>query len=360
MTAIAKPVRVLIVDDDPDGFESLSGMLADASFQVTGANDRHSALDQISRNVLDVVLVDHRIGSETGLHIIREAQRVGSAPPMILISGSDDETTIEAAVAAGAADSLSWNRVTPELLRRSIGYSIRLHAASSELRESRAELEKAVQGANDLMTTVNHDLRTPLSAIIGLAELLRDPEQTFDPNSRAEMIDTIIESGFEVSNLVEDLVTAARFESGQLKVVAVPVSIRAQVNQALETMGSADEIEVRGDASRALADPARVRQIIRNLLTNARRHGGDVVAVELDDHEHMARVTVVDDGPGIPSVSIETVFERHDRSDGEKHAFSGIGLPISRELARHMGGDLAYERRDGTRFELTLPRHREG
>lgn len=347
------PTRVLIVGEDARDFEYISELLGDAgSFDASWAGDRDAVFDRISEGLVDVALVVHGLGSQMGLDLIREAQEGRSSPPMIVVSGLDDERIDRAALDAGAADYLVRSQLTSGLLRRSVRYTVKHHVALSELRQSQTELEKAITDKNESLAKASHDLRTPLSAVIGLAELLRDPDQMFDTASRTEMIDTIVESGFEVSNLVEDLLTTARYESGQLKVVAVPVSLHAQVNQALETIGHSTEIEVRGDASRAKADPARVRQIIRNLLTNARNYGGDEVHVELDDHEGMARASIVDNGPGVPEGRAQSIFERSERGS---EASVGIGLPISRELARHMGGDLRYVRVAGlTRFELLL------
>ena len=213
---------------------------------------------------------------------------------------------------------------------------------------------------NQFLATVSHELRTPLTAVIGLAELLRDPQQTFDSNERADLINTIVESGFDVANLVEDLLTAARQEAGQLKVVAVPVNLSAQVNQTLESMNPSREIKVSGSASRAFADPGRVRQILRNLLTNATKYGGKQVTIHLDQMGETVRATVIDDGPGVSPGQEDRIFDRYGRAhDDDSHPGSvGIGLSISRELARHIGGDLRYVRSDGiTRFELLLPVH---
>ena len=89
----------------------------------------------------------------------------------------------------------------------------------TELKDIQEELKSHLDDKNQFLATVSHELRTPLTAVIGLAELLRDPQQALDSIERANLINTIVESGFDVANLVEDLLTAARQEAGQLKVV---------------------------------------------------------------------------------------------------------------------------------------------
>jgi signal transduction histidine kinase len=98
--------------------------------------------------------------------------------------------------------------------------------------------------------------------------------------------------------------------------------------------------------------------VLRNLLTNALKYGGDNVSVELGRSEDFARATVIDDGPGVPPESAELIFLSYERAHGEEsHPGSvGIGLSISRELARLMGGDLEYRRSAGrTHFDFTVP-----
>ena len=109
---------------------------------------------------------------------------------------------------------------------------------------------------------------------------------------------------------------------------------------------------------RLLADPTRLRQIIRNLLTNAERYGGPHVELRAEAVGANVTVTVCDDGPGIPPTEREAVFEEWQGSDiGTQHPQSiGLGLTISRRLARAMDGDLTYSYVDGeSRFTLTLP-----
>ncbi len=117
------------------------------------------------------------------------------------------------------------------------------------------------------------------------------------------------------------------------------------------------ETEVRGRAGVALADPTRLRQILRNLLTNAVRYGGTTIWVELDEHPGSIEIAVCDDGAGVPQQHASDIFEPYvsAHADQSRPQALGLGLAISRRLARLMDGDVTYERSDGiTRFTLTL------
>ncbi len=261
----------------------------------------------------------------------------------------------------GPSGKTVWAIVTTTLLPQpgdAVDHIVAQVVDVTELKEAQSKLEELLASKNHFLASVSHELRTPLTAVIGLAELLRDPDSDLSPEQRADLIDTIVESGFDVSNMVEDLLTAARHEAGQLTVVAVPVNLMAQTKQALEVLDPKANVQISGEASTALADPGRVRQVLRNLLTNALKYGGDNVSVELGRSEEFARATVVDDGPGVPPESAELIFHSYERAHGEEsHPGSvGIGLSISRELAKLMGGDLEYRRSGGkTHFDFTVP-----
>jgi signal transduction histidine kinase len=108
----------------------------------------------------------------------------------------------------------------------------------------------------------------------------------------------------------------------------------------------------------AQGDPLRVRQILRNLLTNAGRYGGDTVAVSVGVTGNFAWLAVTDNGEGVPEKDAQRIFDSYQRSDNaiQEPKSVGLGLSVSRKLARLMGGDIVYSRHDGlTRFELTLP-----
>jgi signal transduction histidine kinase len=150
-------------------------------------------------------------------------------------------------------------------------------------------------------------------------------------------------------------------EAGALTVASVPVSLGAQTAQVLESW---DPEEIRGISlhtaaeSRALGDPARVRQIVRNLINNALRHGGDTITIATGRRPEAAWLTVSDDGKGIPAEHRERIFDPYHQVDEAPGPIGGLGLglAISRQLARLMRGDLTYEYRDGrSTFELSLP-----
>jgi signal transduction histidine kinase len=235
---------------------------------------------------------------------------------------------------------------------------------NAKLRAREAELLEEAQTANraksELLANVSHELRTPLAGVVGFAQLLRDDTGLLSEADRTEAIRSIAEQSFELTALIDDLLIAARHEIGELTVTAVRTSLRAQAAQVIENWDQhiAANITIEGETDPAMADPARIRQIIRNLISNAIRYGGPQIRVLLTKNETTANIQLRDNGIGIPPESEEAIFGAYYRVPGQQHhpASIGLGLAVSRDLAHLMGGDLTYRRhKDETIFELQVP-----
>ncbi|HKY48660.1 MAG TPA: ATP-binding protein [Acidimicrobiia bacterium] len=212
------------------------------------------------------------------------------------------------------------------------------------------------------LASVSHELRTPLTAVLGFTELLRDNAESLTQLEREEMIRAVADQAFDLGHIIEDLLVSARAELDQLEIASIPVSVQAQVAQVIGAYGSevvakVKVIDLLAPLVRAVGDPGRVRQVIRNLITNARRYGGPSIEVRISESDHVIEVDVADNGPPIPEEASERIFlpyQRAQRASGQVDSV-GIGLGIALTLARLMGGDLRYFRRgDWNVFQLSL------
>ncbi|NNK92625.1 MAG: HAMP domain-containing histidine kinase [Acidimicrobiia bacterium] len=221
------------------------------------------------------------------------------------------------------------------------------------------EAEALNRSRNDFIASVSHELRTPLSVVVGLSHELRDRLASFDSTEIEDFAGMIAQESDEVASIVDDLLVAARIESGQLAISTEDVEMQAEVDHvlALETSIGHLDVSVTSDGPVvASADRVRVRQILRNLLSNAARYGGGSVEVGMVSDGGRIRLWVADDGPGIGADDAERVFEPYERAHGVEGvpASVGLGLTVSRQLARAMGGDLIYRYEQGSRLELVL------
>ena len=228
------------------------------------------------------------------------------------------------------------------------------------LEEGNRRLKSTLASKNRFLAAVSHELRTPLTAVVGFADLLRDTDSDLTVSDRHEMVNLIADQGSDLVDIIKDLLVTAQAETGELDVTLVPVNLAAQVAQVLEARQHKDRTSVTMDGSdiRAEGDPSRVRQIIRNLLSNATKYGGETIRIALSQHGITAHLAVIDNGPGVSEVERDRIFEPFHRipHGDETHESVGIGLAVSRDLAHLMNGNLTYRRHNNeTFFELTLP-----
>jgi signal transduction histidine kinase len=226
----------------------------------------------------------------------------------------------------------------------------------TDIEQARRRAEELAELKSRLIASVSHELRTPLTAVVGFSDLLDRADLS---SEAAEMASLIAATSRQMGGIVEDLLTAARADLGDLAIAPGPVRLITEAKAALPTVDNAGrEISLTGEDAIAWADRGRVRQIVRNLVTNAVRYGAGPIRVRAYREDSHAVLRVSDRGSGVPDGAEEHLFEPYWTSGtAAGHTESvGLGLNLSRELARRMGGDLVY-RRVGveTIFELVLP-----
>lgn len=262
-----------------------------------------------------------------------------------------DEVTLGSLCVVAGLGVFAWRR-----WQESLEVIARHEATLERLRSTESEIESK----DRLIKSVSHELRTPLTALLGYAQLLGDPETP--ASDRADAVQTIVNQGQDLAHIVDDLLTRAQAEASTLRLAAVPLSLGAQAAQVVESWGpdAAARIQVYADrAVRAIGDPARVRQIIRNLISNGFRYGTGQIEVYTTPGDETVALTVTNEGPPIPDDHRDLIFDPYHRvePDEAQPAGLGLGLAISLQLAQLMGGSLTYGYHAGrSNFTLTLPR----
>ncbi len=253
---------------------------------------------------------------------------------------------------ASASTVRNWTAEEIDLLA-AIADLIGAHWARTRAQDKLAQL---VAAKDTFLASVSHELRTPLTVVVGLAAELKDHAERFDAANVREFIDIIARQSMDLADIVDDLLIAARLD-GEIHMLPSRIDLGIEVNAVVEALGM-DEVRVTGGAA-AWADSSRVRQIVRNLLTNARRYGGPNVHVELSIMHDLAIIRVIDDGAGVSDAAVDMLFVPYQSGQHEptQPDAIGLGLSISKALATRMGGDLRYTTEDGrTVFSLALPR----
>ena len=239
------------------------------------------------------------------------------------------------------------------------------------------ELYERVQEANDakvkFLAAMSHELRTPLNAILGYADLLTFGVRGPLAEDQQRDVTRITDAARYLLGLITDILNFTRVEAGQLDLVAERLAVQQLMDRARELMakplaesGLAFTYDAAPEQLMAEADGERVQQILLNLLMNAIKFtaAGGTISLGCEADDAFVRIHVRDTGSGIPAEQLERVFEPfvqlHRGRDGRSRHGVGLGLAISRDLARRMGGDVTATSTlgVGSDFVLTLPRQR--
>ena len=258
------------------------------------------------------------------------------------------------------------NRKTPEHGT----VSLMMDVTDDVLRE--AELRSASAAKSEFLSSMSHELRTPLNAVLGFAQLLeRDRKQPLSERQQ-ERLQHVLHGGEHLLRLIDDVLDLSRIEAGRVAISCEPVALRevlAEVIATLEPMASRARITLEVAAfpaqlPRVVADRTRLAQILMNFGSNAIKYGkpdGRAMFEATTDGARV-RITVIDDGIGIPPDKRDKLFEPFQRAGQETGPIegTGIGLVISKRLAGMMHGEVGYssEHGRGSRFWVAVPTYR--
>lgn len=236
-----------------------------------------------------------------------------------------------------------------------------VRARTLELETTNTRLAEAVRSREQFVSTISHELRTPVTAILGFGEELLDAWNELDEPHRRDMVGVIAVQARDITEMLDDLLVSSRSELGSLVITRERIDFGEMAAECLRSFrpGRAKQTSITHDLRPApvMADGGRVRQIVRNLLTNADRYGGEHVHVASGIAAGFAFIQVIDDGQGVPDAESAAIFQpyRTASTGGRKSGSVGLGLSVSRTLAGLMGGELTYRREnDHTVLELKL------
>lgn len=226
--------------------------------------------------------------------------------------------------------------------------------------ETRLEAERQLNVAQEqFIANASHELRTPLTSIMGMSMMLAEEEEIRAVPRISELVGFIVGESEELARMVEDLLTVARLDAGALTYMFEDTGAAVELHDMVDSLNR-NGMSIQIDAETALvrADRLRFRQVIRNLISNARKYGGANIRItgEIDGRTYL--VSVIDDGTGIPEELVPRLFQRfiHQGTGTASKDSVGLGLSIVHSLALGMGGSITYDRKQGeTHFSLRMP-----
>ncbi|HEX3867841.1 MAG TPA: hybrid sensor histidine kinase/response regulator [Gemmatimonadaceae bacterium] len=419
MTASVARDRILVVEDSPTQAVAIAALLEDAGYVVEVARTAEAAMDRLGVGEYALILSDVVMPGMSGYDLCKQLKtderyrRI----PFVLLTSLADPLDIVRGLACGADNYVtkpynanlllarlqrvlethalrrdqprggavditflgSHFQVTSEkeqildLLISSFEELVRtneeLRAARRDAEAARAKAEDANRAKSEFLAMMSHDLRTPLNAIGGYADLLSMGVRGPVNDAQTADLERIRRNQRHLLSLVNDVLNFARVERGDIPLHLTRIDLR----QTLKPLGAMIEPQVR---SRGLtyefsqssaevvinADSERLEQIVINILANAVKFtpAGGAITMTYDADGRFGRVAVHDTGIGIPAEKLVSIFEpftQVDSSTATARDGVGLGLAISRELARRMGGDIEVESTPGrgSTFTVRLP-----
>jgi len=239
---------------------------------------------------------------------------------------------------------------------------------AEELQRQSGERDQLDRMKDEFVLTTSHELRSPLTAVQGFAELLMLEREKLTPK-QAETVEVILDNSRHLVRLLNDLLDLARSNAGRLTIKPILVEPSQLVEEAVRTMRGQIEgkrqtlsEEIEHDLPCVNADADRIRQVLVNLLTNANEYcpEGAGIGVEARRVNGEVEIAVMDDGPGIQTEQLDHIFERFTRGEAgltQRVGGTGLGLAISKSLVELHGGSIWVESRpgDGATFRMRLP-----
>ena len=397
------PVRVLLIEDDDDDFfltKSLFEELPQGAYQLERVAEYSAALHELDNSRHDLYLVDYRLGQYSGLDLLEEANKRGCNAPLIMLTGQREREVDLRAMQAGAVDYLVKDELTATSLERVMRYALqkkrheetirrvnqelerRVHERTAELEQANAHLqneiaerkraEEALRQADrrkdEFLATLAHELRNPLTPLVGAMQLIEmQPDDVEQVKRLRQMMGRQLEL---LVRLIDDLLDVSRISRGKLNLRRECVRLRDVIDSALDVgrpmIDSAKHrLTVRLPERPLLVDGDKVRlaQVVSNLLTNAAKYTLEGGQIELDvsEDDQQAIIRVRDNGVGIPPEMLPRIFDlftQVDSSTTRSHGGLGIGLTIAKTLVEMHGGSISASSRGagcGSEFTVRLP-----
>jgi signal transduction histidine kinase len=366
-----RKANILVVDDTPSKLVAMEAILSPLGQRVVKAGSGREALRLLLREDFALILLDVRMGDMDGFEtaaLIRQRRASEYTPIIFLTAFEQAELDMARGYSLGAVDFI-FSPFAPEVLRAKAAVFVELHQKTEEVRELYAAAQESSRSKSEFLNMAAHELRTPLSVVSGYLALLAEGSLGVAPPTWQMPLEMLNSKTGELNRIVDDLLLASRMDVGSLPERTLVFDLRDAARAALKRIEPRCllmKAEVTLDATQAPllveADPEHVGRILDNLLNNALTYcvGTPIVSVTVEGSE-MPRLSVRDNGVGIPAAKRELVFERFVRLDDREVGpvpGTGLGLYISRELAHRHGGSLELsdsEAEKGSVFTLRLP-----
>jgi PAS domain S-box-containing protein len=215
---------------------------------------------------------------------------------------------------------------------------------------------------SDLVSTVSHELRAPLTSVKGFTKTLLAKWERFSDEQKRQMLETVNEDADRVTRLLGELLDVSRIDAGRLRLSRRMIDVAPVAHQVVDRFSVRNperhyDVAVTDGLPRIYADPDKLAQVLTNLCENATNYGRGTVTVAAHADDTVLQLTVADEGGGLDPANLSHLFTKFFRRSGERNAGTGLGLYISRGIVEAHGGRMWAETEPGAKtvFAFTLP-----
>ena len=365
-TTETPPFSILVVDDETDNRIILKSQLEKvphAALSVDTAADGDEALQKLRTSLFDLVFLDYRLPPTNGLDILDKIRQHHPKTAVVMTTAAGSEQVAVSAMKKGAMDYLTHK----DLRAADLGQLLRRVAEIRDLVNQNMELRQVNQMKNEFIANVSHELRTPLTIVIGYANAMRDGSLGPMNEPQQKALTSIVE---RAESLLGTLNNILRIREGRTPTLLKPVDLKAVVEAQIERAGKemrrkklTAAVALGAEPVWVLADDKKLGDVVDNLLNNATKFSpaGGALRVELSSAGKNAKLSLSDQGPGVPPEMMPHVFERFFASNQgptREYAGLGLGLPLAKEVVEQHGGRIWLESQgagSGTTAHLEIP-----
>ncbi len=371
-------LSILVVDDRPENLASMQQLLRRPGLEILTAASGNEALSTMLDHDLALVLLDVQMPGMDGFEVaelMRRNERTRHVPIIFVTAINKERRQVFTGYEAGAVDYL-FKPVDPFIIRSKVGVFLEMKQSQlarerlvRELNQAYNRLQKLSDRKTDYLSAASHELRTPLAVIKEYCNLVHDGVVGDINDDQRHCMSVALRNCNRLARLVDDVLDLDAIESGEFacsrREVRLDVLLAAcheDFRECCAARGQRLHVEHEQGMPTVLADPALTTQVLVNLLGNAHKFtpaGGDITLRAFVENG-MARIEVVDTGPGIAQEDQRRVFEKFAQAEAPGSAelkSSGLGLAICRRIVGLLGGELAVTSvpGEGATFHFTLP-----
>ena len=361
-----KFVKVLIIEGDEKDYIVTRHHLRNVktcNYLIDWESDFDNALERVILQEHDIYLIDYNLGKSTGIKLVSQVINSGINVPFIFLTNMDDYLIDYKAMQVGATDYLIKNKITEDILERSIRYAI-----------GRKQTEKALIEANTtkdkLFSIISHDLRSPMSSLLSSLDIIIESKDSIDSDTLSQLLRELQKTTKSAFDLLDNLLTWSRSQIGALRCkperfelspmvdrVVNQTSRNAKVKSIAINVDIDEDIEV-------CADTNMIHVVLRNLVSNALKFTHEMGKVEISAVENKGDVifSIKDNGIGMDEATVNRIFDSKlfkSKRGTNNESGTGIGLKICNEFVTRNQGKIWVESKEGegSIFYFTLPKN---